>query len=135
MKVPSPSLWEGQQLLFQTVIAGEGEVGLTWQWRKQLPREHAVSSVLFKGSAPSPSVHLPVRARPSQREGDGNAPHHLLSFAKSPQREGDGIERIPSTKLRVECRVTFHDSQPRQKRSAKLAVSYTHLTLPTNREV
>ena len=45
--------------------------------------EHAQSIVLFKGSAPSPSVHLPVLARPSQREGDRIAFPHPLSSAKS----------------------------------------------------
>ena len=55
MKVPSPSLWEGQQLLFQTVIAGEGEVGLDWLSSEYFPFEYVASSVLLKGSSPSPA--------------------------------------------------------------------------------
>ena len=35
--------------------------------RRKIRRERTQSSVLFKGSAPSPSVHLLVLARPSQK--------------------------------------------------------------------
>ena len=54
--------------------------------RRKIRREHTQSSVLFKGSAPSPSVHLPVLARPSQRaqrEGDEIAMPHPLSSVMS----------------------------------------------------
>ena len=39
-----------------TAIAGEGEAGVVWLWRKHFLHTRLQNRVLFKGSSPSPSV-------------------------------------------------------------------------------
>ena len=71
-----------------TASNGEGEAGVAFRLGKYFSSPQNRAAFCFREVHPPRACHLPVPARPSQREGDDIVRSHPLNPVKSPQREG-----------------------------------------------